>query len=101
NIYADEICFDAGLRPEMRTEKLKRADIVRLHAAILSCLQQGIDNLGTSISDFVNSKGQSGRNQDYLMVYGRKGEECRICRSEILKIRVAGRGTYYCQICQT
>jgi formamidopyrimidine-DNA glycosylase len=100
NIYADEICFRAGLRPSTRTEKLRQPQIKKLHEAILFCLKEGIRNNGTTISDFVNVQGKAGRQQEKLRVYGRAGQHCRKCRTLIVKTRVAGRGTYYCPHCQ-
>ncbi len=98
NIYADEICFCAGVRPETEVQKIKNHQ--KLSKSIVQCLEIGIANNGTTISDFVGANGQSGRNQDYLNVYGREGEACHVCGSKIVKTRVAGRGTYYCPTCQ-
>jgi formamidopyrimidine-DNA glycosylase len=100
NIYADEICFRIGLHPSSRVEKLTRADIERLHEAILHCLKEGIAHNGTTISDFVGTKGDAGKHQDYLQIYGRTGDPCYVCGTSIKKTRVAGRGTYYCVKCQ-
>ena len=33
--------------------------------------------------------------------YGRLGEPCDRCGTQIEKIRVAGRGTWFCPACQT
>ena len=41
-----------------------------------------------------------GSMQDEFRVYGRTGEPCLRCRGPIEKIRVAGRGTHYCPVCQ-
>ena len=34
------------------------------------------------------------------MVHSRENENCYVCGSEILKVKVNGRGTYYCPNCQ-
>ena len=100
NIYADEICFRIGLHPSTRVEKLTRSDVKNLHEAILECLNEGVKHGGTTIADFVGTKGDAGKHQDYLQIYGRTGDPCYVCGTTVLKTRVAGRGTYYCVKCQ-
>lgn len=100
NIYADEICFRIGLHPASRVEKLNSQDLKKLHQAIKKCLEEGIKHNGTTISDFVGTKGDAGKHQHYLKIYGRTGDPCYVCGTAIRKTRVAGRGTYYCVKCQ-
>lgn len=100
NIYADEICFRAGLHPSSRVENLTKIDVTKLHEAVLYCLNQAIVHNGTTISDFVGTKGDSGKHQKYLQIYGRTGDNCYVCGTVIRKTRVAGRGTYFCVKCQ-
>ena len=100
NIYADEICFRIGLHPSTRVEKLTKADLSKMYEAILHCLNEGIAHNGTTISDFVGTKGDSGKHQKYLHIYGRTGDPCYVCNTVIKKTRVAGRGTYFCVKCQ-
>lgn len=100
NIYADEIAFRIGIHPSSRLEKLNKSDVENLHQAILDCLNEGIANNGTTISDFVGTRGDAGKNQNYLRIYGRTGDPCYVCETLIQKTRVAGRGTYFCVKCQ-
>jgi formamidopyrimidine-DNA glycosylase len=100
NIYADEICFRTGVHPSSRIEKLGKARLKKLHAAIQHCLKEGIKHCGVSVSDFVGTRGDLGRHQHYLKVYGRKGQPCYTCKNLIKKTVAAGRGTYYCENCQ-
>lgn len=100
NIYADEIAFRIGVHPSSRLEKFTKADLAKLHQAIWDCLNEGIANNGTTISDFVGTRGDAGKHQDYLRVYGRTDDPCYRCGTLIQKTRVAGRGTYFCVKCQ-
>lgn len=100
NIYADEICFRSGLHPASRTEKLRRSDLLNLHEAILHCLNEGIAHNGTTISDFVGTRGDAGKHQKYLQIYGRAGDGCYVCGGTVLKTKVVGRGTHFCPKCQ-
>jgi formamidopyrimidine-DNA glycosylase len=38
--------------------------------------------------------------QDHLQVYGKKGQPCPHCLGLIKKIKLGGRGTYFCPKCQ-
>ncbi|MEK7672383.1 MAG: bifunctional DNA-formamidopyrimidine glycosylase/DNA-(apurinic or apyrimidinic site) lyase [Patescibacteria group bacterium] len=100
NIYADEGCFYAGIRPNQEITKLSKKDLERLYEGVLKALRQGIKNRGTSISDFVDAYGKTGRNQEVLFVYGRGGKKCINCREILQKTTVAGRGTVFCTSCQ-
>jgi len=100
NIYADEICHEIGLHPASRLEKVGNKKYREMYSAIKTCLRAGIKHCGVSVSDFAGTRGDLGRHQHYLKVYGRGGEKCHACSSPIRKTRVAGRGTYYCPKCQ-
>lgn len=100
NIYADEACFYAGVRPNRRLERLKAGELAALHGGIVRALKQGVKNRGTSISDFEDAYGRRGKNQELLYVYGRGGLPCLTCRTPLTKTRIAGRGTVFCTNCQ-
>lgn len=101
NIYADEACFYAGIRPDSNIENLDGCEKKKLFDSIKKALEQGIKNKGTSISDFVGAYGSKGRNQELLYVYGRGGEDCLKCKKVLEKIKHAGRTTVYCKKCQS
>jgi formamidopyrimidine-DNA glycosylase len=100
NIYADEACFYAGVRPDALVERLGDSELKKLHSSVLMALKQGVRNRGTSVSDYADAFGKTGRNQELLYVYGRGGQKCLRCESILEKIRLAGRGTVFCNNCQ-
>ena len=100
NIYADEALFKSGIKPDTVAADLTKAQIKRLHNAIVDVLQASIDKGGTTFSDFLNLLGVSGNYGDTALVYGRKGEPCRICNTAIEKIKLAGRSSHFCPSCQ-
>lgn len=100
NIYADEACFYAGVRPDRSMNDLTEADLERLYGAVLKALNQGVRNRGTSVKDYSDAYGKSGKNQEVLFVYGRGGKECLQCGEALVKGKVAGRGTVWCGECQ-
>ncbi|MDO8499813.1 MAG: bifunctional DNA-formamidopyrimidine glycosylase/DNA-(apurinic or apyrimidinic site) lyase [bacterium] len=101
NIYADEICFCASVRPNRKVKSLKAEEIKRLRACIPSVLKIAIKNRGTTFSDYLDSEGKSGGHAKFLQVYDRDGEKCKRCKKGIIqKMRAAGRGTHFCPVCQ-
>jgi formamidopyrimidine-DNA glycosylase len=100
NIYVDEALFRAGIHPERPANRLTKAQCERLLGVIRDVLQEAIDAGGSSIKSYVNGYGRHGAFQMALNVYGRDGEPCRVCGTEIVKLRVAGRGTHVCPVCQ-
>ncbi len=77
-----------------------REQYARLREAIVRVLGEGIDARGATIDDFRHVNGVRGSFQDRLLVHRRAGEPCLRCASTIVKMLVAGRGTYVCETCQ-
>jgi formamidopyrimidine-DNA glycosylase len=100
NIYADEALYRAKLSPRMRADRLTRVQASALHAAIRDALTAGIDAKGASIDDFRDAYGVQGSFQDAFLVHRREGLPCPGCETPVRKVRVGGRGTYYCPACQ-
>ncbi|OIO52529.1 DNA-formamidopyrimidine glycosylase [Candidatus Peregrinibacteria bacterium CG1_02_41_10] len=100
NIYADEICFESKLHPLSRLEKLSLTQIKKLHEVIRQVLKRGIQYRGTTIGEFVDTKGRPGGFQNLVQAYGRKGKPCLCCGTLLKRIVVGQRGTVFCPKCQ-
>jgi formamidopyrimidine-DNA glycosylase len=100
NIYADEALFRARIHPLRPVGLLRRPQIAALRDAVVDALRAGIDAKGASIDDFRHTDGAEGSFQDEFLVYGREGEPCPRCGRPIKKLRLGGRGTYFCSWCQ-
>jgi formamidopyrimidine-DNA glycosylase len=100
NIYADEALFRARIHPLRPAGSLSRIQLARLREALIETLSAGIDARGASIDDFRHVDGVRGSFQDEFLVHRRSGEPCGICGGTVVKIVVAGRGTYVCERCQ-
>ena len=100
NIYADESLFAAGIHPLTPASRLTEARARKLYDAIRGILAHAIRLGGSSISDYVNGRGERGWFQMEHRVYGREGQPCIHCGKRIRKILVAQRGTHYCPACQ-
>lgn len=100
NIYVDESLFLAKIRPDRAGGTLAEQDIRHLVRAIRTVLKRAIANRGTSFSDYVDALGHLGQNQNYLMVYGRHSEGCRVCGQPITAQVIQGRTSHFCSRCQ-
>ena len=100
NIYADEALHLAGIHPATRANQLGEEAYRRLHATLIRVLQEAIAAGGSTFSDFVDSRGASGRFQESFRVYRRAGEPCLGCGQPLHRITVSGRGSVFCPRCQ-
>jgi formamidopyrimidine-DNA glycosylase len=100
NIYADEALWRARIHPLRPAGDLGHEELRALHRAVRTALKAGISRRGATLSTYRTPDGSSGRMQHEFKVYGRGGEPCERCGTPIEKIRVAGRGTWYCPVCQ-
>jgi formamidopyrimidine-DNA glycosylase len=100
NIYADEALFRARIHPRRPAGRLSREQYAALRDAVIDALRAGIDARGASIDDFRHVDGVRGAFQDRFLAHLREGEPCVRCGTTIVKMVVAGRGTYVCEHCQ-
>jgi formamidopyrimidine-DNA glycosylase len=100
NIYTDEILHRVGISPRRPAREVREEEIGLLCESMREILYAAIADSGTTISDFVGLEGRRGGFQFALRVYGRKGEPCSRCGEPIQRSVVAGRGTWYCAVCQ-
>jgi formamidopyrimidine-DNA glycosylase len=100
NIYADESLFRAGIRPRRRASSLTREDLRRLYPEVQEVLREAIALGGSSVSDYVDADGEEGFFQLQHRVYGREHEPCRVCKTPIKRVVIAGRSSHYCPKCQ-
>ncbi len=100
NIYADEACFLAGIRPDTLVYKLSNGQIVKLYKSVEKLIKKAIEKRGTTFNNYRDSDGNKGNFLNFLKVYGRVGLKCKRCSGIIEKTKVAGRGTHFCANCQ-
>jgi len=100
NIYVDEVLFASNIHPLKKSGKLNSDEIEKIIYHTKEILSQAIMLKGTTIRTFAVDHGTSGSFQNFLQVHTKKDESCPKCRTKILKIKVGGRGTYYCSSCQ-
>ena len=100
NIYADESLWKAKIHPAHLGTKLAEEQVRSLYRELQKILQRAIDLRGSSISDFLDADGEPGEYQQHHRVYGREGKACSRCKSEIRRVIIAGRSSYFCPTCQ-
>lgn len=100
NIYADEILFYASVRPDRKISTLTNNEIKKIFQGIKKILTEAIKYRGSSIDNYVDSKGKAGEYHFRLKAYGRAGQPCPKCKTPIKKIKLSGRGTHFCPKCQ-
>jgi formamidopyrimidine-DNA glycosylase len=100
NIYANEALFRAGIRPSTPAQRLSRARLEKLVAAVRAVLTEAIAKGGSTLRDYVDSAGEPGYFQLEYFVYGREGEACRVCGRPIQSRRMGQRSAFWCPVCQ-
>lgn len=100
NIYADEVLFQTGIHPLSLAGSISEKDAENLVVAIAKTLKKAIKHGGTTLRDYANSEGVNGNYQHQSWVYGREDEPCRVCGTEIERIKLAGRSAHFCGNCQ-
>jgi formamidopyrimidine-DNA glycosylase len=101
NIYANEACWRAGIDPSRSARTVADEDAARLHAGIISVLEESIAARGTSFRDYRDASGGKGDFERSLAVYGRGGQRCLRCGARLLETHaIDGRTTVLCASCQ-
>lgn len=100
NIYTDEVLFLSKVHPSTIAANIPKKRRKNLFINMQSVLKNSVQNMGSTISDYRDPAGKKGKNQYYFNVYGRDGMACKVCESNIVKMKFAGRGTHYCPKCQ-
>jgi formamidopyrimidine-DNA glycosylase len=91
NVYADEVLFQAGIRPDRKVNGLSDAEVGRLYEAIQSALttaaDRGADPAGLP---------------PHFLTPRRGGDRpaCPTCGGALETVKVSGRTTYLCPACQ-
>jgi len=103
NIYSDEALFTAGLRFDRPAGSLRRAEVGRLHGAIVDTLAAAVEHRGSTLGDggYVDLHGRPGAHQDHHRVYAREGRPCLRCARPVVRLRLGNRSTFLCPVCQS
>lgn len=100
NIYANESLFSAGIHPQRAANEIEQGQYQALAAEIKKVLARAITQGGTTLKDFTGSDGKPGYFVQELQVYGRVDQPCSGCGAMLQEIRMGGRSTVFCPLCQ-
>ena len=102
NIYASEILFLSGIKPDKKAKNLKKSDCTKILINSKKILRDAIRKGGSSIKNFENISGNQGRFQKGFKVYQRENFKCKKinCSGIIKKKNISNRSTFFCNSCQ-
>lgn len=101
NIYADEALWAAGIHPETRVRNVSDQQLNTLFTEIIKVLALSIEKGGSTDRNYVDAEGRRGSYLSFANVFRREGQPCRKHPGqEIVKMKVGGRGTHICPVCQ-
>ncbi|MFZ2125469.1 MAG: bifunctional DNA-formamidopyrimidine glycosylase/DNA-(apurinic or apyrimidinic site) lyase [Candidatus Saccharimonadales bacterium] len=100
NIYADEALWGAKIHPARLAGAITNAEFKKLYTEVRAVMNLSIEKGGSTNRNYVDAEGRRGSYMDFARVFRREGLDCPRCSAEIIKIRVAGRGTHICPACQ-
>ncbi len=101
NIYADEALWAAQIHPQTRVKNVNDQQLNTLFNELRQILQLSIDQGGSTDKNYVNAEGRKGNYLTFAHVFRREGQVChRHPDQEIIKLKVGGRGTHICPVCQ-
>jgi formamidopyrimidine-DNA glycosylase len=101
NIYADEGLWGAKIHPATRVKDVSKEQVRGLWREIREVMTLAIEKGGSTDKNYVSAEGKRGSYLDFARAFRRDGQPCpRHPDVMIEKIRVAGRGTHICPVCQ-
>lgn len=100
NIYTNEVLFYAKINPLKSACNLTKEECDQIAIGADKIIREAIRMGGTTIRSYTSSLGVTGRFQQNLKVHKRENEPCLECGTLIENVKVGGRSTYYCPMCQ-
>jgi len=93
NIYACEMCYLAGVHPTTPCKELSEKTKRALYDCMKPLLQAAMQHEGTTFDSYLNVNGKAGSFLPFLNVFNKT-----VCPKghNVKKIKLGGRGTYYC-----
>ena len=100
NIYVDEVLFASKIHPLTPAKLIKRNEWEKIIEESKRILNAAILAGGSTIKSYHPGKDIDGNFQTSLLAYGRNGQKCVVCHTNMRFIKVNGRGTTFCPHCQ-
>jgi formamidopyrimidine-DNA glycosylase len=100
NIYACEALHAAAIDPRTRCDRLSGPRAARLLSAVRDTLSRALELGGSTLRDFRDAHGMDGAYQAQAAVYGRAGQPCPRCGTQVRRVVQGQRSSFYCPGCQ-
>ena len=100
NIYVDEVLFASGIHPLTPAKLISKKEWDKIIKESQRILNEAIEAGGSTIRSYHPGKDIDGNFQTALKAYGRNGQKCVVCHTNMRFIKVNGRGTTFCPHCQ-
>lgn len=100
NIYANDALWEAKIDPRRPANSLEPKEIEKLRQGIVKVLKEGLKYGGASENAYVRATGEPGAYQEHFRAYQMEGEPCPRGDGVIRRLKIGGRGTFYCPGCQ-
>lgn len=100
NIYVDETLYASNLHPLTVTNKVSLEKWKEIIDNASEILNTAITLGGSTIKSYHPGKDIDGNFQTRIKIYGKAGEICPTCGHTFRFIKVGGRGTTFCPVCQ-
>ena len=102
SIYADELCFRAGVRPTRPASGLRPIEVARIHSSMKSVLAEAVAAGGSTLGDgqYVGVDGKAGTYALDHRVHALGGLPCSVCGTTIRSGIIGQRSAYWCIRCQ-
>lgn len=100
NIYVDETLYASKIHPLTPANKINKDEWESIINNAKEILSIAIEMGGSTIKSYHPGKDIDGNFQTRIKIYGRSGEICPTCGHTFRFIKVGGRGTTFCPLCQ-
>jgi formamidopyrimidine-DNA glycosylase len=101
NIYADEALWRAKINGARLASGLSKAKLALVLDKAAEVMREALGQGGTSFDSlYVNVNGESGYFDRSLDAYGREGQPCHRCGTEMRREKFMNRSSTYCPRCQ-
>ena len=92
-----EILFATNISPTRICKDISYDECKKILKESKKILSKAIKAGGTTMNDYFNAESKPGYFKIQLKVYGRDGEKCKSCETNISKIIQNNRSTYFCK----
>lgn len=102
NIYDNDALFLSHIHPQTPSNKITKKQAKILRQNLIDLMKESLFHGGSTAKDnkYIHPDGSVGQHQYYFRVYQRDNQPCLNCQTPIKRIKISGRGTFYCPKCQ-